>query len=917
MTILNLFEKTVAKYPNNIAVVAKNGSLTYSELSQKSEKLAAYLIENGVKNDDLVGLFIDCSLEMIVAIVAVIKAGAAYVPMAHDTPSERVSYILEDCQAKFLLSLSHLVKNITTKSNIIDINNNFSSYVYKRPKIQENDLLYAIYTSGTTGLPKGTLLENKSVINYINFLIEDNKINSESVGAKFVSIGFDASVVEIYPILLCGGKLCIVPEEWRKDPHKVDDYFTKYNVQYACLPTQFAELFFQLENFSLKNLVVGGDKLRQFLKKPYNIKNSYGPTETTVQSHIFLVDKNYDNIPIGKPLPGYIQYIVDQDMNLVSVGEVGELLIGGSGLARGYLNRPELTAEKFIANPFQTVLERENNFNHKLYKTGDLVRQLPDGNLEFIGRNDFQVKIRGYRIETGEIENLIQKMEEIEQTIVVPLKDSNGNSYLCAYYTSESELNKDVFVQTLSKSLNEYMIPEHFIWLKKFPLDVNGKINRKTLPEPDLTKFVCEYVAPSTPAERLICDAFSKVLGVEKISVNDNFYRLGGNSIKTIFVVSQLQSHFELSVVDIHTHKTPQQLAKNLQVKTVKSTLISQAKRYFYPTTFSQERFFIATQIDANSTLYNLPQRIEITGPLDKEKLGLALDQLILHHSSLRSQFSLENNVLIQSIRDQCELRKTFIKASVAELEGLFQEFIAPFNLEKDPLVRIQLVKVDNNHHELFIDIHHIVFDGGSVASFFQDLVSLYEGKTREPLSLQYVDYAIWQRGEQGLAEINKHGHYWQTLYAGHEFESINLPFDFHRPQKPLYEGDCVTEKLDNTIFNKLVKVTEKNQVSMYSLGLFALNALFYIYTGQEKIVLGSFANGRTRPEIKDMVGAFVTTMPILTVIKNNLSNLELIHSIQNNVLNAVSHQDYPIEFLMKDLKIESQGGLNPFFNVV
>ncbi|MES2614837.1 MAG: amino acid adenylation domain-containing protein, partial [Bdellovibrionota bacterium] len=404
-TILSFFEEAVVKYPNNVAVTAHNGTLTYAELSHKSEKLAAYLIENGVKNNDLVGIFIDCRLEMIVAVVAVIKSGAAYVPLASDTPLERVSYILEDCQAKFLLSLPSLLQGISTQSKIIDINADFSASLYKRPEMQASDLLYAIYTSGTTGRPKGTLIENRSVVNYSLFLIEDNNINSQTIGAKYISFGFDLSVVEIYPILLSGGKLCIVADEDRKDPFKVNEYYIKYNVQFSCLPTQFAELFFDLKNTSLQNLVVCGEKLRKFTPNSYNIKNSYGPTEITVISHHFIVDKDYDNIPIGKPISNYTGYVVNKNLQLVPLGVVGELLIGGDGVARGYLNRSELTAEKFISNPFQTPQEKAENYNGRLYKTGDLVRFLPDGNLECLGRNDFQVKIRGYRIETGEIEH--------------------------------------------------------------------------------------------------------------------------------------------------------------------------------------------------------------------------------------------------------------------------------------------------------------------------------------------------------------------------------------------------------------------------------------------------------------------------------------------------------------------------------
>jgi len=552
----------VAKHPENIAVVAKSGQLTYRELNNRAEEIAGYLINQGVKADDLLGVLIDNQLEMIISVVAVIKSGAAYVPLAYDTPLERVSYILEDSQAKFILTTSGLVDGITTGARIIDVSDSGIKASYVRPNIKHDNLLYAIYTSGTTGKPKGTLLENRGVINYASFLIRDNNLDSSSSGSKFAGFGFDASVIEIYPILLSGGRLCLIPDEDKLDPTKVNAFFERNKIEYAFLPTQFAELFFELENSSLRNLIVGGDKLRKFTPKPYAIKNAYGPTEITVESNQFTVDQWYDNIPIGKPLSNYSCYVVDKSLNLLPIGVVGELLVGGDGLARGYLNQVELTEEKFIANPFQTEEEIRLDYNHRVYKTGDLVKWLADGNIEYIGRNDFQVKIRGYRIELGEIENRLQGLAGVEQSLVLALSDANKNSYLCAYYTGE-EYQESELVSQLSQNLASYMIPEHFIWLEKFPINVNGKVDRRALPLPDLTKLSNEYVAPETEEERLICDEFANILGIDQIGINDDFYRLGGNSIKTIWLVSRLQSNFKITVADVFKHKTPALLAKH------------------------------------------------------------------------------------------------------------------------------------------------------------------------------------------------------------------------------------------------------------------------------------------------------------------------------------------------------------------
>lgn len=473
-----------------------------------------------------------------------------------------ISYILKDSQAKFLLSLPELVGGIKTNSIILYINDLALNGVYCRPRVSSNNLIYAIYTSGTTGKPKGTLLEHRGVVNYVNFLIRDNNLNLESIGSKFAGFGFDASVIEMYPLLLCGGKLCLIPDEDKLDPQKVNKFFIEHQVSYAFLPTQFAELFFELENNILQNMLVGGDKLRKYINKPYAIKNAYGPTEITVESNQFTVDKLYDNIPIGKPLSNYSCYVVNKYMQLLPVGVVGELLIGGDGIARGYLNQPKLTAEKFINNPFQSDVEKIHCYNDRIYKTGDLVCWTSDGNLEYIGRNDFQVKIRGYRIELGEIENRIQAIFGIEQVLVVALDDSNRNKYLCAYYTGD-KYSSNEFISHLNINLAAYMIPEHFIWIEKFPINVNGKIDRKLLPTPDLSQLRNNYHAPSCDEERLICDEFANVLGLEKVGIDDDFYRLGGNSIKTIWLVSRLQANFKINVSDVFKYKTPKELAKH------------------------------------------------------------------------------------------------------------------------------------------------------------------------------------------------------------------------------------------------------------------------------------------------------------------------------------------------------------------
>jgi len=420
---------------------------------------------------------------------------------------------------------------------------------------------YVIYTSGTTGQPKGTLIAHCSVVNYVTYLIRDNFLDCNTVGSVYAPFSFDASVIEVYPVLLSGGKACLINDSDRLDVAKVNNYFTRNNVTYAFLPTQFAELFFQLKNTTLTNLIVGGDKLKKNINQSYRIVNAYGTTEATVQSTSFIVNGLYENIPIGKPISNVKCYVVDHALNLLPIGAVGELLVGGESLARGYLNQSKLTDEKFIHNPFQMIQEETHGKNNKVYKTGDLVRWLPSGNLEYISRNDAQIKIRGYRIEVSEIENILLNYPGIKECVV--LLQENNKKYLIGYYVAQYALNEKNIKNYLMKFLPHYMIPDKLIFLKDLPLNANGKINKKLLPH-YLLDNISQHVAPRNEQEKIICEAFACVLNLKLVGIDDNFFNIGGDSISAITLVAKLKDNFEVNVSDIFNLKTPKEIAKKI-----------------------------------------------------------------------------------------------------------------------------------------------------------------------------------------------------------------------------------------------------------------------------------------------------------------------------------------------------------------
>ena len=758
-TISCVFEEQAKKTPDNVAVMFGDKKLTYRELNQRANSLARVLREQGVKGDSIVGVMLDRSLEMITGILAVLKAGGAYLPVSPDYPEERVRYILKDSGTGILLTNSDAMNNRTQEvmaSLEVTVINLDESRLYQGDssnleKINTSrNLAYIIYTSGSTGKPKGAMIEHYSVINRINWMQRKYPIGNEDVILQKTTYTFDVSVWELFWWFFAGAKVYFLTPGGEKDPGAITDAIEKYSVTTMHFVPSMLNMFLEyMENgkssvkiASLKQVFASGEALQvkqvqrfnQLIGSRYGTKliNLYGPTEATVDVSYFDCPEGQDIglVPIGKPIDNIQLYVVDKYNNLQPVGIPGELCISGDGLARGYLNRPELTAEKFVFNPFAG----ENSPKSCMYRTGDLARWLPDGNIEYLGRIDHQVKIRGFRIELGEIEEELLKHESIKEVVVAARTEKEGSSYLCAYMVSDRDIAPGELREYLTRNLPEYMVPSYFVRLEKMPLSQNGKVDRKALPELELSvRTGTEYVEPSSKEEQAMAKVWEKALGLTRVGINDDFFELGGDSIKAIQVVSLLAGEgLNIEVKDILVYRTISKILLNVeqnsQVNDYEQGIID-GNFGFTPVVkwFFNKRF-------NNPNYFNQSILLELKNDIDIQKLEMAFVKIIEHHDGLRVNYSPDIDKLYFNNRDLYQefniesfnIAGLTIQEQEKKLEEICMCLKAGFDIEEGLLIKAAIIHFGDND-KLFITIHHLAVDGVSWRIILEDLFTAYE----------------------------------------------------------------------------------------------------------------------------------------------------------------------------------------------
>ncbi|MCA2866528.1 MAG: amino acid adenylation domain-containing protein [Microcystis sp. M058S1] len=957
--IHQLFEEQVERTPDAVAVVFEEQQLTYNELNCRANQLAHYLQSLGVKPDELVGICVERSLEMIGGLLGILKAGGAYVPLDPDYPIERLSFMLEDAAVKVLLTQQELIDKLPEhQAQLICLDADWT-IISKLSKsnlintVTSENLAYVIYTSGSTGLPKGTLIPHQGLVNYLSWCTQAYNVEQGTGTLVHSPLGFDLTITSLFSPLLVGNQVEILAEdqdvETLSNSLRHHSHLSLVKITPAHLELLNQQLSPREAASRTMAFIIGGENLlgeniafwQEFAPETLLV-NEYGPTETVVGCCIYQVPMGKyisGSIPIGRPIANTQLYILDQNLQPVPIGIPGELYIGGAGLARGYLNRPELTQEKFIPNPFDN--SKVKNQKSKLYKTGDLCRYLPDGNIEYLGRIDSQVKIRGFRIELGEIEAVLTQYPQVQSSVIIAREDTPGNKRLVAYIVPEKEATPtpNEMRQCLKEKLPEYMIPSAFVILESLPLTPNGKIDRRALPAPEQNyERTDKFILPRNPIEEILVTIWTEVLKVQQISINDNFFELGGHSLLATQLISRIRTNLsiEIPLRSLFAAPTIEELGQQIQQLQQEDLTLSappilpRGEQSELLLSYAQTRLWFLDQLEPNSPFYNIPVALRLRGHLNQAALTQSLEEIIQRHEALRTNFVTVNGQPTQVIQ-------TVIKwtVSVINLQHLSPEeqknaakklvkgqALQPFDLANEALVRATLIVLNNNEYWLSLCLHHVISDGWSMGVFIEELTALYNAVNQgqvsplKPLPIQYTDFAIWQRkwfrGEVLENQLN----YWKKQLAEAP-TFLPLPTDKPRPARQSFTGAHQEFQLSLELTQKLTELSQQQGVTMFMTLLAAYGTLLYRYTGQSDILIGTPIANRNRREIESLIGFFVNTLVMRTDCSENPSFQELLMRVREMSLGAYTHQDLPFEMLVEALQPERNLSHTPLFQVM
>lgn len=966
-----LIEAQVARTPEKPALVFAEEQLTYRELNARANQLARYLQRLGVGPDVMVSVVMERSFEMVVALLGILKAGGAYVPLDPALPPERLAFMLEDlsvgadAQAALLLTQSGLLADLPEhRARVLCLDTSWEEIALEA---RENlicsttpyNLAYVIYTSGSTGKPKGAMNTHRGICNRLLWMQETYQLTESDCVMQKTPFSFDVSVWEFFWPLLAGARLALARPGGHKDSAYLVALIQEQQVTTLHFVPSMLQVFLEEPHLeacsSLRQVFCSGEALpytlqeRFFARHSAALHNLYGPTEAAIDVTYWPCQRQSKRtlVPIGYPIANMQMYILDPLGQPVPVGVQGELFIAGVGVARGYHNRPELTAERFIKNPFSDQPEA------RLYRTGDLARYLPDGAIEYLGRIDQQIKLRGFRIELGEIEVVLTQHPAVREAVVTVHTDPTGDQRLIAYVVFRREQRADVpdLREHMARQVPDYMVPAVFLLLDALPLNPSGKVDRKALPPPadERSDLSASFIAPRNELEAAIAALWAEVLGIKRVSIDDNFFALGGHSLLAMRITTSLRKTFQvdLSLRDFFDLPTVGQLAAHLeQMKTEAapasfSALPVLARSFqplagshaveaaLLPASFAQQRLWFLDQMTPRNTAYNIPATIHIKTLLNIEALRRGIQTLIERHEVLRTTFALIDGQLKQVVLREPEvflreidLRMLPENERNARARQLTEAAAAePFDLARGPLLRFLLLRLQADEYMLVLVIHHIVADGWSIGVFFQELVTLYgDFAHTRPLSVpalpvQYADYAAWQQALVQGELRERQLAYWQRQLAGVP-TMLEIPADRPRPAIPTTRGATYHFRLSETLTAALKRFSQQEGVTLYITLVTAFQVLLHRYTGQEDLVVGTAIADRRRPEFENVLGMFLNTLALRTSFADNPDVRTLLLCVRDGVLDAYAHQDVPFEQVVTELHLERGSGQSPLFQV-
>lgn len=953
-TVITLFEKQAARNPDSIALRSGGNTFTYDQLNQLSGKIAAYLQQQkGVKAGDLVGILLEREQYLLPCILGVLKAGAAYVPLDPAYPFERVRSIVQDAEIRVLIARDNAAWQLQQDmpGRIVNLDEELEAIQNAQAALSpvqpdRNSLAYVIYTSGSTGVPKGVMVSHGSLFNYISWAAQQYTKGEKAGFALYTSISFDLTITSIFVPLITGNTVFSYNDDENAASLLIEQVIAADEAEVIKLTPAHLRIIRDSEMLNhktpvtLKRLIVGGEQLQTQLAldiyEKYNglveIYNEYGPTEATVGCMIYQFDPKDQHaaVPVGLPIYNTQIYLLDTFLQPVPAGVQGELYISGEGVAMGYLHREVLTAEKFIDNPFIQ--------GKKMYRTGDVAVRLDDGNILYQGRVDDQVKIRGYRIEPGEIENQLKMHRQITEAAVVA-KERQGDKYLAAYYTASQRMEIQELQEFLAEKLPAYMVPQYFIYLDSIPLTSNGKLNRKALPDVDI-QAGNNYVAPATPQEKLLVEIWSDVLGVENIGVTDDFFSLGGDSIKSIQIASRAQNAgYDISVVDIFDSKTIQGLALKLQEQSAEQTSAQRTsfnipnvhEQPYYPLSAAQSRLWVLSQFEQSKIAFNQPSMYVFEGNLDRAALEYAFSRVIERHESLRTVFREDERGEIKQyilapedagfqLKYQ-DLRQSLQKEDAAN--ALVRTALAtPFDLVTGPLLRAELFQIEDHKWVIAYVTHHIISDGWSMNVLINDLLLFYNARIKgeeyqpQPLRIQYKDYTAWQNQQLSGESLLNHKEYWIKQFQG-ELPVLMLATDKGRPAVRTYNGGLVIKVIDAATAKAFKAAGQEQGSTLFMALLAAVNTLLYKYTGQQDIIIGSPIAGRENIDLENQIGFYINTLALRTRFSGENSFKEILERVKEVTLGAYEHQVYPFDELVGQVNVKHDTSRNPLFDVM